>query len=185
MNEKKDLRLLYLKHRDSLSEADLNEKSEIIIGKLVSLDLYKQADTVLTYLDFRSEVRTTDFVKRVLSGQGKRVFVPKVKGEELEFGEISTLEELEIGYQGLREPIFINSATVDFNNCLCVIPGAVFDKNRGRIGYGKGYYDRFLAKYPLTTKIALCFDCQIAPYVPIDSNDVKPDLIITESIIFN
>ncbi|MCL2717510.1 MAG: 5-formyltetrahydrofolate cyclo-ligase [Lachnospiraceae bacterium] len=217
---KQEMRRKYLTIRDSLSEAEVNEKSRLIIKKLTALDIYQKADIILTYIDFRNEVLTTGLVAEILKQKEKRVFCPKVVtkmkdksfihlelnaaqrrlmgvGREIAFYEIKALTELAAGYQGIREPVVKdgpaaihpgdNSAVSinDFldsesDNCLMIMPGVVFDGQRGRIGYGKGFYDRFLASYPKLKTVALAYEFQIVSSVPKEDNDVCPDMILTE-----
>jgi len=197
---KKVLRQQYLKIRNSLSKAEVLIKSRKIIARLIELDVYHEADIVLTYINYGNEVRTIELVKLIFSSQSKQVFCPKVNGDEIEFYEIRNLNELATGYKGIPEPVVSNGKQPlkienEEKKCLLIMPGVVFDEECGRIGYGSGYYDRFLGNVIASKAstgefakrsrkhfhtIALAYECQIAPFVPMSEFDKKPDMIVTE-----
>ena len=208
MNKAK-LRQHYTAIRNSLTQAEITKKSRKIIDRLTALDTYQEADIILTYINYNNEVQTIELIKQIFTNQNKQIFCPKVNDNEIVFYEIKNLNELATGYKGIPEPIINNAkAPLDFKNkeakYLIIIPGVAFDEKCGRIGYGGGYYDRFLHRYesviasrasaggfaeppqeglqsrPNFTTIALAYECQIAPLVPIGAFDKKPDMIITE-----
>ena len=206
--DKNTIRKKYLNIRNSLTETELTGKSRIIIESLKELNIYQEADVILTYIEYGSEVRTTELVNEVLTNNEKRIYCPKVIDDEIEFFEITSLDELVIGYKGIREPV-IGNRLMDSNRImdtdgkqakvLIIIPGVVFDEKRNRLGYGKGFYDRFLTRYPSVIAshrrwvcgakqsrphlsiVALAYECQIASFVPNEAGDKKPDLIVTET----
>lgn len=183
---KQELRNRYLGYRNSLSAEERKKKSEKICELLKHQDVFQSARTVLVYMDYRSEVMTTGLVKELLDAGEKRIFAPKVCGMDIRFYEIRSMGDLAAGYQGIREPKedaekLFSQQTVKETNCLVLTPGAVFDRERGRMGYGKGFYDRFLAAYPDIYSVALAFDCQMAKKVPVEAHDKRPDMIITET----
>ena len=115
---------------------------------------------------------------------GKRVYLPKVEGEEMQFYKIEFPEELEEGYRGIPEPA---GSSEQYRYCeeeadrtLMIMPGVAFDPYRNRIGYGKGFYDRFLAdKEALKIRtIAVGFQCQMVEEIPQDLNDIRPYQVI-------
>ena len=123
-----------------------------------------------------------------LSEGGRRVFAPKVEGFDIEFYEIHSLDDLRPGYQGIREPEAdeenrFTHRLYEEKNCILLLPGSVYDRELGRMGYGKGFYDRFLHKFPKLTSAGLAFDCQIAKAVPVDEKDERVDMIVTETEI--
>ncbi len=184
--EKQALRKQYLGYRDAQTVAERIRKSRQILARLAETDLFLQAGLLLIYMDFRSEVLTTPLVEQLLLKNKKKIFCPKVMGENMAFYEITQMNQLTAGCWGIREPeetekrIF-TAEHYQRHQSLMILPGAVFDRNRGRIGYGKGYYDRFLTSYPDMPTIALAYHCQIAPAVPMEAYDRRPDMIITES----
>lgn len=183
---KQSIRNRYLSMRNNLSYGERLAKSQKIWELLKQEPVYQSAEAVLVYMDYRSEVITTGLVEELLTDPSKRVFAPRVLGMNISFYEIWTLEELEPGYQGIREPaqneekMFTHTLAKELKS-LILIPGAVFDRQRGRMGYGKGFYDRFLANYIELSGAALAFDCQIAKNVPMEEHDVRPGIIVTES----
>lgn len=183
---KQSIRSRYLGFRDNLSASERKEKSRIIWEYLKQEPEYRDAQAVLVYMDYRSEVMTTGLVEELLKDSSKRVFAPKVEGLHINFYEFHSLEELSAGYQGIREPKEdpqkrFNRDLAARERSVILIPGAVFDRLRGRMGYGKGFYDRFLSDYREVYGIALSFACQIAGKIPMEPHDRRPDIIVTEN----
>lgn len=188
MADKKALRAQYLSCREAQSVAEQEEKSRRIMARLQETDIFLRAHLILVYMDFGSEVRTTPLVAELLQKKEKRVFCPRVDETEMDFYEITDLNQLARGYKGIREPapqpeLRFGEAQCHRYFCLMLIPGVAFDCSGGRIGYGKGYYDRFLARYPELPTVALAYDCQIVPAVPLAAYDQKTGIVITESEI--
>ena len=183
---KQSIRTKYLNCRNSLTVSERKEKSTRIWEYLKAEPIYQNAQAVLVYMDYRSEVMTTGLVEELFEKKEKRVFAPKVEGMDIFFYEVNSMEDFEAGYQGIREPkeneekLFTLQMMSEMNG-LILVPGAVFDRQRGRMGYGKGFYDRYLAKYIALQSAALAFECQIAKNVPVEAHDRKPDMVITEN----
>lgn len=207
--DKKQMRVLALSKRDSLKEEQRKAGSEKIIRRLVGLSEYQRADAILTYVSFRSEAATFALIHRAFA-DGKAVFVPKVLGRDMEFFKISSVDDLREGYQGILEPdetlayidwishlldtpSHIREEGADrfgFPHALICLPGAAFDRERHRIGYGGGFYDRYLSKTEeirtgTVTTIALAFDCQIFEEIPWEAHDIRPAFIVAESEIIS
>lgn len=186
MEEKRKLRKQILSLRDAMPAEAREEKSSRITEMLVSMPLYRESDVVLTYVNYRSEVNTTDLVNRVLA-DGKRVFAPKVSGETMEFYQLTGTGDLQEGYRGIREPVTgrIFDAETDTGHTLMLMPGAVFDEKCHRIGYGKGFYDRYLKRISemgiSVHTLALCYECQVLPEIPYEKHDIRPQMILTET----
>lgn len=203
INRKKEIRREALRRRDSLTAGKRREYSDRIVKKLVSLPCYENADAVLTYISFRGEVDTIPLMERAFA-DGKAVFAPKVAGRGMEFYRIFSVDDLEEGYRGILEPldgisyadwISQNQEAELFRTLIC-LPGAAFDRARHRIGYGGGFYDRYLsgclqegenaeaaARRPAGSEVAtaaLAFDCQIFEEIPWEAHDVCPERIVTE-----
>lgn len=184
---KQSMRSKYLAYRDRLTKNERLSKSMIIWENLKKEQSFREADIVLVYLDYRSEVMTTGLVEELLLSEGgKRVFAPRVEGFDVEFYEIHSLTDLKPGYQGIREPEIhaeklFTKQLADENKCFLLLPGSVYDRALGRMGYGKGFYDRFIHKFPKLTKAGLAFACQIAKQVPVNEHDERVDMIITEA----
>ena len=183
--DKKLMRRLALEKRDSLTIEQRESDSRKIMQRLTDLPCYQKADALLTYVSFRSEADTLPLIRLALQ-DGKAVFAPRVSGRDMEFFRIFSFDDLKEGYQGILEPDTTHSYTdlVSQNALLC-IPGAAFDKKRHRIGYGGGFYDRYLSgmeesRMEKTIKAAFAFSCQIFEEIPWEFHDICPDFIITE-----
>lgn len=182
---KQELRSRYLNYRNQLSLHERREKSARIWEVLKEEAVYQNAEILLVYMDYRSEVMTCGFVEELLKEHRKRIFAPKVAGMDIHFYEVAGMEDFTDGYQGILEPEkdesrLFTEQTAKTKECLLLVPGAVFDRQRGRMGYGKGFYDRYLEAFPDLKSAALAFECQIAKRVPVEAHDKKPDMIITE-----
>lgn len=160
-----------------------------IARALLSHKEFQKADKVLIYLSKDEEVGTDNLLDRAFD-LGKRVYVPVVIGEndELCIAELPGPDiSFRLGVFGIREPVeedlnFVSPDQID----LVVVPGLAFDRQGGRIGYGKGYYDRLLSRLSSQVpRIALAFDFQVLDTVPQDGNDIRVDAIITEKSTMN
>ena len=199
-DKKKQLRRQALARRDSLSFGERKVYSETIIDKLTNLPCYLQAEVVLIYISFRSEVDTAPLLERAFA-DGKAVFAPKVLGREMAFFQISGTEDLTEGYHGIWEPeegmtytdwVSQQCEPENFSTLIC-LPGAAFDRGRHRIGYGGGFYDRYLKRLSenqkgtvrQTATAALAFSCQVFEEIPWEPHDICPEKIITETEIIS
>lgn len=186
--DKRELRTKYIAKRQTIPTEIKQEKSRQILERIVELPEYQNAENILAYASRKGEVITDEIILDALS-MGKNVFCPKVtdvEKSEMEFVRIDSLEEMSEGAFGIREPEINASSDVakelDPEKTLVIVPGAVFDRQLNRIGYGAGFYDRYLKKYPYYRTVALCFACQIADEViETDINDVKPMMLINEN----
>ena len=157
------------------------EKSALIAERLFELDAYKNARTIAVYKSMASEVCTNGIISRALA-EGKTVALPKTAGSEMNFYAISADESFEKSPFGVLEPVgdaekYVPPAALD----LIIVPGVAFDRDKNRLGFGKGCYDRFLAGTKART-ISLCFSEQIVEKgeIPTDEFDIKMQSIITE-----
>lgn len=178
---KKDLRNLVYKNRKELDKDIKSDWDLTIFKKLLESEAYKKASVIFTYISFGCEVDTINFIKKALS-DNKTICVPKVisKIEGMEAYKITSLNDLEKGYYGILEPKnhcqLINPSEIN----LIIMPGVAFDKTNGRIGYGGGFYDRYLKRVTSgTRKIALAYTFQVFDSIPTDEFDEKVDFIIT------
>lgn len=184
--QKKQLRLAYLEKRNQMETGKRASASQKIRDWVFANKHYKTAKTVFVYASYKSEVETKEIIQGALR-QGKRVAVPKVDGAEMNFYEISSWEELFPGYQGILEPqISGKEPVIPMDSDVMLLPGTVFDRKGGRIGYGGGYYDRYWDRINGTYGskpylMALSFACQICPHkLPTEAHDKKMDCILTE-----
>ena len=166
----------------------ISNKSKLdfcIAQELFSLDEYKNADKILIFVSLFDEIDTESIINSALSS-GKTVAVPCCKNKfgEMEFYLINSLDELKTGTFGVREPdIEINKKLEDFEKSIIIVPGLSFDRDGNRIGYGGGYYDRFLANYS-GVSIGLCYGEMMSDSIPTDKYDIPVDIVVTDSEVF-
>ncbi len=186
---KKILRDTVLNKRNALEKEEVSNKSTVIINKVFSLSQYNNADLIFCYIDFRNEVETKEFINTCLKA-GKRVAVPLITSldgiKAMHACEItSAADDLKTGYYGILEPVKDRPVPVDSID-LAIIPGVAFDKSLNRLGFGKGFYDRFLPKLKKRClKVGIAFEIQIADAVPTSEYDVKLDVLITEERVIS
>lgn len=188
METKKQIRIRSLKARDALTEEERNQKSRKICERLLQSSFFEEAQDILLYASYGSEVQTQQIFDQAVS-EGKQVFYPRVMdGETMQFFQVTDLSALQEGYRGIREPRADGAAYTQpgrkaGRRALLIMPGAAFDREKNRIGYGKGFYDRFLGAGFAGMKIALAFDVQILQenQIPAQETDVRPDLILSET----
>lgn len=187
--QKQDLRKRMLERRNKISEENRMIKSRQIIRRLCELEDYQRTDILLLYYSFRSEVITDFWIEDLLKEQKKEIYLPRVCGMELDFYPVLSKEELKSGYQKIMEPlakeIKFSHETVRQKQCLLIVPGVAFDRYGNRMGYGKGFYDRFLTSYPMLPNCAFAFECQMEDNLPSGQYDRKVQKIITEKKIYD
>lgn len=182
--DKKEIRQDIKAKKNKLNKSDIDNMSLMISDKFVKLKEYKDTDKLFIYMSYNQEVNTKFIIKDCFE-HNKSVYVPRVISKDcMKFYKISSFDDLEDGYMGIPEPS-INCEESINNNGLMVMPGLAFDFDKHRIGYGGGFYDRFLSDNPDFVKVALCFDFQIYDHIPYEEHDYKPDVIISEKRILN
>jgi len=175
---KKEIRKKVLDTRDTMSRGKRTAKSREIEERLFSLPEFKSARVILFFASFRSEVDTGPMIRRALTF-GKRVVLPKVQGTELVLYEISDLDkDVSPGTWGIPEPHEPRPVMLDEID-LIIVPGAAYDEQGNRVGYGAGFYDKLLPAFKKMT-VALAFEIQIAPNVPSELHDIPIKKIVTE-----
>ena len=181
--EKQRLREEHLAAREALSEQERSVLDDRITQKLLATSEYAEATTVLTYVSVSSEVSTRMFIECALR-DGKTVAVPRcLPGHCLEFVAIASLEQLVAAPFNLLEPAKeLPAVTEDQkNNSICIVPALLVDAKGYRLGYGAGFYDRFLSTYP-GKKICLAYQQSLSrTTLPHTAFDVAVDVVITES----
>lgn len=195
MLTKTELRKAVRQLKKEHTQEELKSLSACITGKVLDLDIIKDADTVMLYCSLPDEVYTMDMIHR-LHGEGKKIVLPKVISDcEMELREYDGDADLEVGSFGIMEPcgkLFTDYEDID----VAVIPGMAFDKDGNRLGRGKGYYDRFLNAAGKrgtnekcengkcgngkgnTYKIGICFPFQFVDAVPADEHDNRMDMVV-------
>lgn len=153
------------------------DESSVVIARLKENPRFLQAQTLLIYSALPDEVQTQSLLDE-LTEAGKTVLLPKVvSNEDMELHRYTGASSLQSGAYGIMEPVgerFTDYATID----IAVVPGMAFDAQGHRLGRGKGYYDRFLAKVPDVYKIGLCFSWQMVDEVPSEANDIMMDEVV-------
>ena len=180
---KTDLRSGFKSKRNEMPEhIKLNMDSEIQ-SRFLTLRQYAKCDTVFTYVSKELEVDTFAII-RAAWANGKKVAVPKcVENHQMDFYYIESMDDLEDGAFGVKEPIVDKcKKVVDFSKGLCIVPGLSFDAEGYRLGYGKGYYDRFLSRFGGYT-VGLCYSNCIKWKLPHGKYDRAVDVIVTDRYI--
>lgn len=172
----------YIKSRKQmLTRDDVLRKSQSVINQLKNSDIYTNTKDVLLYASYNEEVDTFELMKQCFK-DGKNVYLPKVLDKEnMEFFKIDSVDDLQSGYMGIMEPGDL-SKPCKIKTGLLIMPGLAFDIEFNRVGYGGGFYDRFLEKENEFIKAAIGFDFQVLDSVPCEEHDLKPDYIITENL---
>jgi 5-formyltetrahydrofolate cyclo-ligase len=181
---KHKIRKKILEARENHEESERSKKDSAIEDKMFSLHEFKKAKIILFYVSIRGEVRTDKMISESLE-KGKRILVPfaDLKNKRLLISEINDLDELSPGAFGIPEPKNPREFPLEKID-LVIIPGIAFDKKGNRVGYGMGFYDRFLKGFKShVPKIALAYDLQIVSEIPADGDDVRVDKVITEKEI--
>jgi len=184
-----DLRKRILATRDRLSIDARREKSLAVLNNFWSLLEVHRWSTLFMYVHFRSEVETVELIKRCL-GRGVRIAVPLVDAAAVSMIPLlinDPEKDLAPGYYNIPEPDPRQSTRIDPGEIdAAVIPGSVFDIHGGRLGYGGGYYDRFLVNdAPRAKRIGLAYEVQLVEKVPVEPHDQPLDILITEKRIVN
>lgn len=180
---KSEIRSQILRTRNALTEEERRRGASRLTEMLVGHPWYCSSDTVLCYADYGSEIGTGELIREALAS-GKRVFLPRVEGENMVFYRIGDLSELIQGYKGIPEPggnsESYSASEEQAGKTLLLMPGVAFDRYRNRIGYGKGFYDRFLAHNPKLQErsIAVGFQCQMLEKIPAEETDIRPCQVI-------
>lgn len=182
-DEKNLIRKQMKQLRADMTRTERFEKSMQIFEKLITVPEFKRADRIYTYVSMDNEIDTIMLIDYSLSIE-KRVFVPRVSGKDMEFYEISDISELSPGYMGIYEPD-INGKEPDYSRTgfMCM-PGLAFDRSYNRIGYGGGFYDRYLSVENKLYKAALAYEAQLLESIPAQDGDARPDMIVTEESIY-
>ena len=171
--DKKALRRSIADQKRAMTSAQIEEKSACLAKQFLASPLYQQAKTVYGYLPYNQEVRTVPMLQQALL-DGKRVAVPKVYGEEMRFIYMTDLTRVEKGYAGIPEPID-DGPVADDPTALVLMPGLAFDAQGHRVGYGGGFYDKFLEQEKGHPTLALCYDFQMLQSLQTESHDIPVD----------
>ena len=173
---KRELRSLIRQQKRAMTAEAIEEKSRVLGALFADTDYYKKASAVYGYLPYNQEVRTVPILEQAIR-DGKRIAVPKIYGDEMKFLWLDDLDRVEKGYSGIPEPID-DGPVADDPYALVLMPGVAFDPAGHRIGYGGGYYDKFLASEPDHPTVALCYDFQVLEHLETEEFDIPVDMVI-------
>ena len=174
--DKKELRAQIRALKRAMTEEQIVSKSEKLGELFAESELYKNAKTIYGYLPYNQEVRTVAMLEQAIR-DGKKVAVPKCYGDTMNFIYMDDLSKVESGYAGIPEPI-ADDPVADDKTALVLMPGMAFTKNGDRMGYGGGFYDKFLAAEPEHPTLALCYDFQMVESLPTEEYDIPVDCVL-------
>lgn len=174
--DKTELRREIRARKRAMTEAEIEERSARLARLFFASRAYQNAETIYGYLPYNQEVRTVPMLERALK-DGKKVAVPKVYGEEMKFLYLDDLTAVAKGYAGIPEPIADEPVAHD-ETALVLMPGLAFDPQGHRIGYGGGFYDKFLAAEPNHPTLALCYEFQMLPKLDVEDHDIPVDTVL-------
>lgn len=174
--DKKELRRQIREQKRAMTEDDIRRRSEALAAKFYASEAYQNAKTIYGYLPYNQEVRTVPMLEQAIR-DGKRVAVPKVYGEEMKFLYLDDMTQVAKGYAGIPEPIADEPVAED-KTALVLMPGLAFDPQGHRVGYGGGFYDKFLAAEPEHPTLALCYEFQFLPSLETEEHDIPIDYVL-------
>ncbi len=174
--EKGALRRELLLRRQRMDKSSKKKYDDFIHTKLTELVAERRPERVLCYISTETEVDTTEFLQDLLQAR-QEVYAPRCFGKEMKFIRLSDLSHLKTGAFGIPEPEGTEELR-DFSGSLCVTPALAFSRDGYRIGYGGGYYDRFLKNYP-GLSVGICWH-DFLEEIPHDSFDVPVQLLVTD-----
>lgn len=174
--DKKALRKQIREQKRAMTPQQIEMTSQALAEQFFALDAYQNAKTLYGYLPYNQEVRTVPILARALA-DGKQVAVPKVYGDEMRFIYLQDLTQVGAGYAGIPEPIADGPVAED-PTALVLMPGLAFDQEGHRMGYGGGFYDKFLAAEPEHPTVALCYAFQMVENLPTEEYDIPVDCVL-------
>ncbi len=186
MTDKKALRQHFKLVRLQMPDKKRNTADRNIARLILSLDEYKFCENFLCYVSSRIEVSTLEIINKAIS-DGKSVYAPRCaeSGNAMTFHRITSIETLNEGRYGILEPDVNAPVYNPKYTALCVVPALSYDLCGYRLGFGKGYYDRFLSENSNVLPIGICYECCMSESLPYDSYDKKAKLVVTEKTIYD
>ncbi len=170
--------------RENLSREAISRMSSEIQKRIEILSQFQTARTVFLYMDLPGEVQMKGLIGDCLNA-GKKVAVPCVEGQVMHFYRIESFDHLVRGKMDILEPDPDYCPCMDEEeDALMILPGLAFDRSLHRVGYGGGFYDRYLADHRQHMTVAVAFECQIFDEVPFDERDICPRMLVTEKEIY-
>lgn len=174
--DKKELRSRIRQLKRAMTEEQINTASAKLGELFVHTPQYQNAKTIYGYLPYNQEVRTVPMLEQAIQ-DGKRVAVPKVYGDDMKFIYMDDLTQISEGYAGIPEPI-ADGPVADDPTALVLMPGMAFTEKGDRMGYGGGFYDKFLASEPQHPTVALCYAFQMVESLPTEEYDIPVDCVL-------
>lgn len=176
--KKADVRNIMKTRRNELTKGECDSLSKTICNRFIESDFYEKSSCIYIYVDAKNEVKTKELIEYCINN-GKYVAVPKVNGEVMEFYQITSMNQLKPGCFGILEPI---DKVVPAAPDIIIVPGVAFSVEMDRVGYGKGYYDKYLSDDVI--KVAFAYEFQVVEHIDAQAHDKKMDYIITENKIY-
>lgn len=178
LKEKSNLRKFMMKERSKIDKKDMKDKQ--IFNNLINNKIFQGAKDIFIFVNYKNEVNTKKIINYCFENN-KNIYVPKVIGKEMEVRKIKRFNDLERSEMGILEPKEYCSKFESLD--LVIMPGLAFDKEKNRLGYGGGYYDKFLNENQIY-KLAICYDFQVISFVPTNKYDIPVDLILTNKRVY-
>ena len=163
-----------LKRKEIINKKELDE---MIKNKLLNHEYIINSQNILIYISMNLEVDTINLIKELFKLK-KNLYAPRIEGDVIKFYKFNSLDELKINKFKILEPIS-NIEIKSYKNCLIIVPGLLFDKNNNRLGYGGGYYDRFLSNLDIY-KIGVCYSEFLIDFLEVFEHDIKMNIVVTE-----
>ena len=177
---KKTLRKKFISERNNLASDYRNSSTNTIFATLEEQNFFESSEKIFIYVGFGSEITTETFIKKWINK--KQIFVPKIENGKMNLIRLKSWDELAPGHFGVLEPT--SSDYYEGKIDLVVTPSIVFDNNGYRLGYGKGYYDKYFSSREYDISVGLSYHKLLQDNVPKEDHDIKVDVIITEEKIF-
>lgn len=182
---KKAVRTQILNKRSCLDDAERVHKGAAAQALVIGLELFRAARTLALYAPTRHEIDTTVIYHAALAAN-KRLCYPRVDQEHLRFFQVKSLAEMVVGHFGILEPAPDSREVAPEDLELMLLPGVAFDRRGFRLGYGRGYYDRYLgAPCFAGTKIGFGYDFQLLDSLPTEGHDQPMDLLVTDQKVYS
>ncbi|MFI3313474.1 MAG: 5-formyltetrahydrofolate cyclo-ligase [Eubacteriales bacterium] len=177
---KKSLRKEISAKKAAMSPAEITAASQDLLAQLVAHPLYQSANSIYGYMNFNQEVQTIPMLEQAIK-DGKKVAIPKVYGDKMEFIWMDNLNEITPGYYNIPEPI-ADSPIADDETALVLMPGLAFDRQGNRTGYGGGFYDKYLEQHPNHSTLAMCFAFQLVEKLDVEDHDIPVDGLLVAKL---
>ena len=174
--DKKELRSQIREKKRAMTPEQIDTASRKLGELFLASRAYREAKTIYGYLPYNQEVRTIPMLEQALR-DGKKVAVPKVYGDHMKFIYMTDLSAVSKGYAGIPEPVADGPVAED-KTALVLMPGMAFTEKGDRMGYGGGFYDKFLEQEPEHPTLALCYDFQMVKFIPTEAYDIPVDTVL-------